>query len=192
MASAQVANNLAEGRGYSTWFIRPLSLYLLQREHNLHPSSANQPSGAARDAVHLKTNHPDLANPPVYPLVLAGLMKVLPFRYEIPYKPQRFWSYEGQFYRYQPEFLIALFNQVLFLCLVLVVYQLAKRLFDQQVAWLTAVLLVGTEVFWRFSVSGLSTLLLVLIFMGLVWCLVAIEQEGREPKRGASALVLLA
>jgi 4-amino-4-deoxy-L-arabinose transferase-like glycosyltransferase len=109
-------------------------------------------------------------------------MKVLPFQYAIPSKPKPFWSFDGNFYRYQPDFLIAVFNQLLFFGLVVWTFLLARRLFDAQVAWLSAILLLGTELFWRFSVSGLGTILLVLIFMGLVSCLARLEEETREPK----------
>jgi hypothetical protein len=117
---------------------------------------------------------------------------VLPFNYAIPKTPKRFWSSGEKFYRYQPDFLIALCNQVLFMGLIGSVFFLARRLFDAQVAWVSAVLVLGTEMFWRFSVSGLSTILLVLIFMGLVWCLVFLEEELREPKWGSSGAFLLA
>src|SRR5262245_47284708 len=69
MDSAQLARNLAEGHGFTTQFIRPLSILLMQRQ---------MPPGIPV----LKNEHPDLANPPVYPLILAGLMKVLPFDFE--------------------------------------------------------------------------------------------------------------
>src|SRR5262249_42822360 len=65
---------------------------------------------------------------------------------------------------------------------VAMTFCLARRLFDNRVAWLSAALLVGTEMLWRFSVSGLSTLLLLVILMGLVWCLVYLEQEISQPK----------
>jgi 4-amino-4-deoxy-L-arabinose transferase-like glycosyltransferase len=96
------------------------------------------------------------------------------------------------FTRYAPDFLIALFNQTLFFALIASVFLLARRLFDRAVAWLSAVLLVGTELLWRFSVSGLSTMLVLLIFAGLVWCLVLFESEAREPKKGPRALAALA
>ena len=178
MDSAQVAHNLAQGRGYSTLYVRPLSIYLLQQHFKDRTKGAAVSSAA--DTAQLKSNHPDVANPPVYPVLLAGLMKVLPFRYAIPQRPLRFWSNESKFYRYQPDFLIALFNQGLFLVLVLAVYFLAKRLFDQQVALVSAVLLLGCEIFWRFTVSGLSTILLALIFVALAWCLVLLEEEARR------------
>src|SRR5690348_12675932 len=80
MDSAQLAHNLAEGKGYSTSFVRPLSIYLLrQRQQQQDSEQTNNVS--TPDAARLKGNHPDLANPPVYPVLLAGLMKVLPFRY---------------------------------------------------------------------------------------------------------------
>ena len=135
--------------------------------------------------------HPDLANPPVYPVVLAGLMKVLPFDYTIS-TTKPFWSNDGRFWRFQPDFLIALFNQLLFLAVIALVFFLARRLFDPGVAWLSAGLLLGTELFWRFSVSGLSTMLLLVIFLGLVWCLVLLEQETRAPKWGPFGILILA
>lgn len=190
MDSAQLARNLAQGKGYTTLFVRPLSVYLV--ESNNRQTNALSSTNTVADLPRLRTNHPDLANPPVYPIVLATLMKALPFRFAIPKKPKPFWSYAGKFYRYQPDFLIALFNQGLLLALAACVFFLARRLFDFQVAALSAGVLLGTELLWRFSVSGLSTILLLLIFMGLIWCLVLLEEEAREPKWHRSVLILLA
>ena len=94
MDSAQLARNIAEGKGYTTLFIRPFSLYLVQ-SHN-QAKAADALASAGTDFAQIKTPHPDLANPPVYPLVLAGLMKVLPFHY--PLEPQKtFWSRQRKF-----------------------------------------------------------------------------------------------
>jgi len=126
MDTAQVARNVSEGKGFSTKFVRPLSIYLVKK-HNRSTQG---------DPAQLKTNHPDLANPPVYPLVLAGLMKVLPFRYPVD-MTHAFWSITAPkaptgrvAYRYEPDFLIALFNEVLLVGLVVSVFFLAKKLFD--------------------------------------------------------------
>ncbi|HLH53878.1 MAG TPA: glycosyltransferase family 39 protein [Verrucomicrobiae bacterium] len=191
MDSAQLARNIAEGKGYSTLFVRPLSIYLLQQRQGLSGGeSTNNPAPA--DAARLKGPHPDLANPPAYPVLLAGLMKVLPFRYAIPSKPRKFWSFQGKFYRYQPDFIIALCNQVLLMGLVVSAFFMARRLFDANVAWVSAIVLMGTEMLWRFSVSGLSTILLLLVFMALIWCLVLFEEETRQPKWTRGGLFLLA
>ncbi len=190
MDTAQLARNISEGRGYSTWCIRPFSMYLLKR----HSEEKNAPQqlGVVSDSAKLKENHPDLVNPPVYPLFLAGVMKVLPFRYEIPSKPQPFWSYGGKFWRHQPDFLIGLVNQLLLFGVALMTYLIARRLFDRPVALLSAVLVFGTELLWKFSVSGLSTTLLLLIFMGLTYCLVLLEQQVREPSWPFYKVALLA
>ena len=79
MDSAQLARNIAEGKGYTTLFIRPFSLYLVQSHNQVQAADAL--ANAGTDFAQIKAAHPDLANPPVYPLVLAGLMKVLPFHY---------------------------------------------------------------------------------------------------------------
>jgi hypothetical protein len=189
MDAAQVARNLAEGRGYSTLFIRPLSLCLVSRQNEKEPGSLEP--GKVADYGRLRTPHPDISNPPVYPVVLAALMKILPFDYKVS-TTQRFWSRYGRFWRYQPDFIIAIVNQFLFVALVAVTFIWARRLFDGAVAWTTAALMFGTELLWRFSVSGLPTLLLMLIFMGLVWCLTLWEEARQAPRPRPAVLFALA
>lgn len=160
MDAAQLARHLAEGKGYTTQFVRPLSIYLLQRHRPDHDPQ-------------VRVAHPDLANPPVYPLLVAGWMKVTPFRYGIPR--------QLEFSSYQPDVLIAALNQALFFLAVCMMFCLARRLFDARVAWTSALVFAGTDLFWRFSVSGLSTLLLVILALALVWCLALLdrgEQSG--------------
>ena len=185
MDAAQVARNLSEGNGFSTLFIRPLSIYLITN-HNAGRTIVSSATGTS-DPAMLKQPHPDLANPPVYPLVLAGLMKVLPFNWEIHSlkKPGdktqfSFWDRDGKFWWYQPDVFITLFNQVLLLVLVFLTYRLAQRLFDDKIALLSALLVLGAEILWRFSASGLSTLLVMIFFLLLVRCLLELETGVRE------------
>src|SRR5881396_430755 len=72
MDAAQLGRNIAEGRGYTTLFVRPFSMALVER----HQKKLSRQSD---DLALLKSGHPDLANPPVYAFLLAGLMKALPF-----------------------------------------------------------------------------------------------------------------
>ena len=179
MDSAQLARNISAGEGYKTLFLRPFSLYLVQK----HAAAKNPDTdtNAPLDLARITTAHPDISNPPVYPLLLAGLMKVLPFDYTVNLKTP-FWTNNGNFWRYQPDFLIALFNETLLLVIVGLTFFLAKSLFDSNVAWLSAILVLGCELLWRFSTSGLSTMLLLVIFMGLVLFLLEIERSARESK----------
>lgn len=177
MDSAQLARNIAEGKGYTTQFIRPLSLYLVQAQNEtkkVSTSSVNVP-----DYARIKTSHPDLANPPVYPLVLAGLMKTLSFHYAVDLKSV-FWANNGYFFRYQPDFLIGIFNELLFFAAAAATYLIARKLFDHRVACLAVVLMLGCDLLWRFSASGLSTMLLLLIFLGLAGCMLVVEERGRD------------
>lgn len=176
MDSAQLARNVARGKGYTTDFVRPLGLYLLQKQQK--EATAGSP------ATFLKGPHPDVSTPPVYPVLLAGWMKILPFNWEI--------SKAGYFARYQPEILIAILNQVLFFVAVLMVFRLALKLFDAPVAWISAFVFAGTDLYWKFSVSGLSTMLLVVLFLGLAWCLVTMEQQHREGARPAGWFLAMA
>jgi Dolichyl-phosphate-mannose-protein mannosyltransferase len=185
MDSAQLARNIAEGKGYTTLFIRPFSLYLV-KSHN--EARLGGTTNADTDFAEIKTMHPDLANPPVYPLALAGLMKTLPFDYTVQTNAP-FWSDNGKFYRYQPDFLIAVFNEVLLLVVVALTFFLARKLFDAHVAWLSAILVLGCDLLWQFSVSGLSTILLLIIFLGLAWCILKIEALAREPQPRAGQLL---
>ena len=186
MDAAQLARNISEGKGYTTQFIRPFSLYLVQNhnEEKAPPTLTNTNSDFAR----IKTEHPDISNPPVYPLMLAGLMKVRTFHYPVELK-KPFWSDNSRFYRYQPDFLMAIFNEVLLLIVVALTFFLAKNLFDSNVAWLSAVLVLGCELLWRFSVSGLPTILLLVIFLGLTRFLLEIEKNSPRSRtaRGPAA-----
>jgi hypothetical protein len=190
MDSAQLARNLAEGKGYTTLFVRPFSLYLVQSHNEARPAAATAVTNL--DLARIKYEpHPDLANPPVYPVVLAGWMKVLPFHYPVELK-KPFWSENSHFWRYQPDFQIAMFNQTLLLVVAALTFFLARKLFDSEVAWLTAVLIIGCELLWRFSISGLSTMLLMVIFLGLARCVLRIEEMAREAQPRPNLLLGLA
>src|SRR5215469_11789066 len=189
MDAAQLAHNIARGRGFTTEFIRPLSIHLVRQKGT---------DSSGKDPAHLKNaGHPDISNAPAYPVVLAGLMKIPIFHYDASLKGA-FWSEPDatsvtgrRGIRYQPDFLIAVFNQVLFVVIILLAFFWAKRFFDAWVAWTSFFVLLGIQVLWRFSASGLSTMMLMLIFMGLFWCLTLYEREVREPKWGDAALAIL-
>ncbi|MFA6546196.1 MAG: hypothetical protein WCS99_17385 [Limisphaerales bacterium] len=169
MDAAQLARNIAEGKGFTTQFIRPASLYF-----------AGQKTGAGS----LTNAHPDLANAPAYPALLAAAMRVLPFDFKFPAgEESRTW---------QPEQLIAWLNQALFLLTVLLAWRLARNLFDPTVAWLSAAVILGADLFWRFSISGLSTMLALTLLMLVANLLVAAERGAREDDWGTARLYLTA
>ncbi len=161
MDAAQLARNIAEGRGYTTHFIRPLSVDLLRQ----HGSISDEVPRAAL---------PDITNPPLYPLLLAGWMKVLPFEFEIDLEKA------NEFRRYQPEILIWLLNQALFFVVLIQIFRLGEKLFDPPVAWCAALLFLGTELYWKFSTSGLPMMLLLVLFLALAKALVRLEERAND------------
>lgn len=169
MDSAQLARNIAEGRGYTTQFVRPFSIALIE-DH------------LGRTSPELLTKgHPDLANPPVYPALLAGVLKLAPTNWKIT---------EQFFRRYQPEWFIGAFNQILFFIALFLVYRISVRLFDRAVGSVAVVLMALTEIYWQFTTSGLSTMLLVVLCLWLVQVLISIEigtREGTENPEGELA-----
>lgn len=192
MDEAQLAWNIAEGKGYATSFVRPFSVYLLQKKALTTPTagttvSTNAPAAAAAevDPGKLKGGHPDLANPPVYPVLLAGFFKVIQMTH-----PDL--ALQQNFRLYAPDLWIGVFNQALLLVLACLVFFLARRLFDEPVAWASTVVLLGAELFWRFSLSGLPTILLMLIFLALVSVLARLEPAAREGNASPRSLTLLA
>lgn len=158
MDAGQLGRNIAQGRGYTTFFVRPLSI------------------GLTRDAREdksslLKEGHPDISNPPVYPLLLAGLFRITP-------PPGDLGKIKG-YNTYPPEMFMAIMNQMLLGLGALLVFGLARRWFNLTVAWVSALLFVLTELYWRFSISGLSTVLLMDLVLVLAWLLNGFEQRAR-------------
>ena len=196
MDAAQLARNICEGKGFTTDFIRPLSVYLIERKtrdaqapgKSTGPPSTNQPPPAAID-VQQKLPHPDLANPPVYPILLAGALKLMPFAAPDLVAQQK---RHEDFKIYKPDLWIALFNQLLFLLAVCMVFSLARKLFDEPVAWVSAAVFLGTDLFWRFSISGLSTILLIVIFLALISVLARMESTARESAANRGWLIMWA
>ncbi|MCW5559811.1 MAG: hypothetical protein KIT22_18495, partial [Verrucomicrobiae bacterium] len=173
MDAAQLGRNLAEGRGYTTGVIRPLSLHLLQ--------SRAAAVGEDPRAV-LTAPHPDIENPPVYPLMLAALFKAMPasYRYGLP---------ADQFFRrpYAEVFISAL-NLGLFAVVVVLVAWLGRRLFDPTVGFLAAGATLATEHFWRFANAGLPTLWLMVLALLLVHVLVSFDRAASAPQPSGGRL----
>src|SRR5687767_2821833 len=62
MDAAQLARNIGHGRGYTTFCVRPFSMKLTRDQR-------------ADQSTLLKEGHRDISNAPLYPLVLAPLLR---------------------------------------------------------------------------------------------------------------------
>ena len=168
MDMAQLGRNLARGEGYTTRYVRPLSIGLTTEARADRSPLLNQ-------------GHRDLSNPPVYPLVLAGLQAVTPDAGNL--------LEVKNFSVHRPTLYIVLLNQVLFGLGALLVFRLALGWFDPTVAWMSALLFLFTELYWRFTMSGLSTMLLMDLMLVLVWLLSRFEERAREAAPAKTVLL---
>jgi hypothetical protein len=155
MDMAQLGRNIAEGRGYTTFNISPLSLGLQQR---VLKKEKKTPFNLLREG------HPDITNPPVYPLMIAAVDKLLPARIR--------WGAESSpASRPPPEVAIGVLNLLWFAAAALLIYWMARKLFSSGAAFLAAAVFLCTDLFWEFVFSGLPTLWLcslTLLVAGLV------------------------
>jgi hypothetical protein len=161
MDMAQLARHIARGQGFTTYLIRPLSLWQLKQFANDHEQRLMQ--------------HPDLCNPPLYPLVLAGLFRLMPTSvFDFNPKTDRV---------YAPErWVILPFGQICLLLSILLVYFWARQLFDQRVAVTAGSLLLFSGTLWSYAVSGLPTSLLMLLLLLAVYCLFLADRRLNPPE----------
>lgn len=170
MDAAQLGRNIAHGEGFTTKFVRPLSVGLTRE---------------ARDdkSALLTEGHRDISNAPLYPLLLAGVLAVTPDAADM--LEARASSI------YWPNLYIAVFNQILLALGAALVFHLAQRWFNRYIGWIAAILFLLTELYWRFSISGLSTVLLMDLVLLLVLLLCRFEQKAREnEEKGLSTTAL--
>lgn len=169
MDMAQVGRNLAEGRGFTTHFIRPVGLQYLQKRA--------VDRGLPQSGL-LQRAHPDLQNPPGYPAMLAVLFKAMPANWRNAIPPDASRS------RPRAETVITLFNLCWFGLGVFLLYRLGARLFDGGVGGLAAAAYAGTEMFWRFSSNGLPTPMLVVLVILLIELLTRMDDTSAESAPG--------
>lgn len=167
MELSQLARNIARGEGYTTRVIRPLSIQMVDDHLGVESRLSRAP-------------HPDIVNPPLYPVLLAGWLRIAPVDYDIS---------EG-FWRYQPEKWITAFNQALFLLAVWLAYRLGRRLLGGEGGVVVALALLASEVLWRLSAAGLPTMLLLVLFVLLLDALSRLETAAREERHPGRSLLV--
>ena len=160
MDMAQLARNISRGKGFTTYVIRPLSLWQLKTYRDDHDQRFME--------------HPDLVNPPLYPLVLAGMFKLLPASV-FDFKPTKDQIYTPE------RWVMVPFNQICLLLSLLLVYSWAKQLFDNRVAVTAGLLLLFSDTLWAYSISGLPTSLLMLLFLLAMYCLFRADRRLNPP-----------
>jgi hypothetical protein len=155
MDQAQIARNIASGHGFSTDYIRPMALWQLDRAEKPIPSGS----------------FPDINQPPVWPTLNALPLLAV----------KKDWKMDGnKAYIYAGDRAIAVFTVVIFLAAVGVGYLVARRLFDPALALLGAILVLVTDLLWKFSLSGLAQIFVMLLLLVASWLILRAMGEQEE------------
>ncbi|MGH8048488.1 MAG: glycosyltransferase family 39 protein [Chthoniobacterales bacterium] len=155
MDQAQISRAIASGEGFSTKFIRPLALWQLDRAGRTIPSG----------------NFPDFLEPPLWPV--ATTIPLLMVKKDWKMDVEKAYIYTG-------DRAIAGFTIVLFLVAVVIGYFVARRLFDAQVALLGVMLVLVTDLLWKFSLSGLPQIFLMLLLLLASWAILRAMSEQQD------------
>jgi hypothetical protein len=177
MDNAQLARQIVRGQGFTTEFLRPQAVAQL-RDYAISQSLQN---GKTRDLF------PSDQFPP-------GTPRILPDTYNAPGYPCLLATW---FYFIHPEFdqvamamstshiysadrFIPLLNQVFMLMTALLVFALGRRLFDDRVAWISMLAFLGTDLVWHYTLTALSTNVLMFLITAM-----ALElRRGSSARRG--------
>lgn len=176
MESAQLARNIAEGRGFVTRCIRPVVLGRLAGQWPAPPASEfpdseaapPQPAPVDIDAI------PDLTTPPLHPWLLAAAFRLS----GIPATGEKI---EARAYPwdYVPVILDSL---CLALCILWIV-GIGKRLFNLRCAVLAASSWLLSAPVWTEALAGDGTGLAVFLVLGACWGAVRSVEAPRTVSR---------
>ncbi len=163
MDQAQIGRQLANGQGYTTLYARPLAMHLM----------------LARTG-NLDVPMPDISQAPLGPLLNAATLRAAALAFdldqsEIIFEPERAIAFSG----------LLFFAGALFLA-----YCLGRRLFDARLALLGTGLLLILDLCWRFALSGLPQMAMLLFFNGALLALVA-ALEARAGHHPVKAFLLV-
>jgi hypothetical protein len=167
MDNAQLARQIARGRGFTTEFLRPHALVQMQAHlaaQSLLGGGSGELFPADRFPAGAPRILPDTYNAPGYPCLLAAwFLLVKPQFDQTPGEIGQKRIYSGE--RWIPEF-----NQLFVLLTLLLVFVLGRRLFDERVAWIGTVAFILSDTVWQYSLTALSTCLLMFLVTAALVC----------------------
>lgn len=150
MDQAQIGRNLASHQGWRTNFIRPRAVGQLQA----HGKNVAQRIWS------------DTYNAPLPSVVNA--ISLWPIRSH--------WKMTARDIVYAGDKIIAVIAILLFLASLVILYLIARRLFDERLALLGTALVLLCDTIWQYSLSGLPQMLLLFLFNATTYALVRAVQ----------------
>lgn len=164
MEQGVMSRSLASGQGFTTTIVRPIDLWQLERAEKRVPQG-NEP-------------FPEMFHPP-----LLSALNALPML-----AVRDSWQMSPRDMIYAGDRAIAFVSILTFVAAVIVLFFVARRLFDTALATLAVLLVLATDLMWQFSLSGLGHMLALLLFLLTTWFIVtAMEYQEETQKHRASA-----
>lgn len=189
MDQAQIARQLARGEGMTTKFIRPIDLATSSRtakvkaqketqKLNKQAQKSGQETASEPINVPVELNvHalPDTANAPLNIIANALALKLTGT------DDFEDWKMPAGHHIYTPDRIIASVSLFFFLASIIVTYFLIARLFDASISIITCSLILLSDLFLQFSISGLPQMLMLFLFStGMLFLFAAIEKKSRH------------
>lgn len=156
MDQAQIGRQIASGHGWHTNVVRPRAIGQLRS----HGKSVQQKIWT------------DTYNAPLPPLVDAIAL----------FPVKAYWKMTPRDITYVGDKAIVFVSILLFLGSIVVLFFIARRLFDQALALLACTLVLISDTIWQYSLTGLPQMLLLFLFSLTTYCLLRAVQaqfEGR-------------
>jgi hypothetical protein len=169
MDNAQLARQIERGDGYTTKFLRPAALAQMNSKATAD-RPAGQPATFYPDAKYPEGTErllPDTYNAPGYPYLLSGWFSLLRPDFSQTPKEMAVARY------YTGDRVIPFLNQIFVLLTAGLVFLLGRGLFDLRVAWMAMTAFLLTDIVWQYSITALSTN--VLMFLVTILCIAAVE-----------------
>lgn len=167
MDNAQLARQIYRHQGFTTLFLRPQALAQVRdflTSQSVSSGGATDLFPPSRFPPGTPKILPDTYNAPGYPFLLAMYFHLLhPDFDQVPEAISIKHIYTGDRF-------IPFLNQTFLVLTALLIYALGKRLFDERVAWLSAVAFLGTDIVWQFSLSALSTNFVTFLITAMLMC----------------------
>lgn len=165
LQQAELGRQVAQGQGFTTRVNYPQT-YAVMKARGV-PLSETQ-------------LYPELSHAPLYPLLLAAAFKVAPASLwlHVP-EPPNGWA---------PDYVVLAVNLALFWLGIVLVWRLARRLFDADVAWLAALGAAVSVTLWQQTVVVSGMPLMMVLVLGIFDQLAAGEEHWAEQPGWSRAL----
>lgn len=177
MEQAQIGREIARGNGPTTKVIRPAAIYQGQQNDD-----SNLELEAFNDTYHS----------PLNPYLYGAVLKIIGGDDFDKYRIKHDKAGQASETVYRLDRVIAGLSMILFFAAIGINYLLISRIFDTKIAGVTALLMALSELFWRFTHTGLPQMLMLVLFSSALFFIYRALEESVENRIAISSVIIAA